>query len=260
MFRNPFEKFNQIISNVWRLMQINMLSALVVVFCLIAINLITKPAYAQSRGSISFCGPNFQGACCSNTDKNGVPHPTQPWIDCKLLFRQSDANVNSSGNANKAAALGGLTSILRSMSENEDRRNQKEIEEYRRDVEALKKQAEETEKTIQAIKRDSDKQALQITEHLKNNSKPIECDCSVTQGACAATINVTSASGISGGYAAEYKITTSQACSRVDYYIDNTPNTSILSNSTVSMESSFGTSPINQSSFKIISCKACKRN
>lgn len=213
-----------------------------------------QPLHAQNKTQISACGPNVQGACCATND------PKQPWVECRLLNKQSGvgSNVAPGIAPNKAAALGGFMDLLRSMGESEERSLQKKREESQRESEELIRQSNER------IKREEqayEQEQLRLAEYLKNNKdKKIECDCSVTQGSCQATINVLTSSGVSGGYAAEYKVTSSQVCSRVDYYIDNTPNTSILKTSTASTESSFGTSPITDKSFQVISCKPCKRN
>ena len=83
------------------------------------------------------------------------------------------------------------------------------------------------------------------------------CDCSRFIGSCQGAISV-SPRGTTGSYGADLGIRSSAPrCSRVDYYVDNTPYFNVLSNTSTTEDSVFGTSPITQGSVSDVQCRVC---
>lgn len=92
-----------------------------------------------------------------------------------------------------------------------------------------------------------------------------ECNCEVKIGQCKATLRVLRIerkklpTGTSNSRA-DYEVRSNNSCSMVDYYIDNTPYTTVFNdNKLISVESTWGTGNIDRSTFKIKSCQLCER-
>lgn len=84
-----------------------------------------------------------------------------------------------------------------------------------------------------------------------------DCDFQKRVGACRATIEIQSISGSKGSYSAEVVVKSSApTCSKVDYFVDNTPYRTILKSTNAEDESLFGTKPISKKSIKVTSCMA----
>jgi hypothetical protein len=84
-----------------------------------------------------------------------------------------------------------------------------------------------------------------------------DCDFSKPAGTCRGKITIDSTSGSKPSYSAEYTITSSAAtCSKVEYYIDNTPHQTVLKGRNSDQDSTFGTSPITKRDFKVKKCTA----
>lgn len=82
-----------------------------------------------------------------------------------------------------------------------------------------------------------------------------ECDFSQQTGVCRATINILSTGGSKPSYSAEIKVSSSApTCSKVEYYLHNTLNTTVLKSSNTEHESLFGTEPIKKKSIKVSKC------
>ncbi|HBT4728817.1 MULTISPECIES: hypothetical protein [Klebsiella pneumoniae complex] len=87
------------------------------------------------------------------------------------------------------------------------------------------------------------------------------CDCTRTVGRCSGSAYLTNSSGSHGNYRGEVKITSSlPSCSKIEYYVNNTPYSTILSNSNTEVENIFGTSPINKNDVIFKSCYVCMGN
>lgn len=88
-------------------------------------------------------------------------------------------------------------------------------------------------------------------------SHAAQCNFSKPIGSCQATITIDSTSGSKGNYSAEATIKSSAAtCSKVEYFIDNTPHQTVLKAGNSDNESLFGTSPITKKTIKIKACTA----
>lgn len=86
------------------------------------------------------------------------------------------------------------------------------------------------------------------------------CDCTKIVGRCSGSANLTKSSGSKGNYSGVLEITSSApSCSRVDYYVDNTPYSSVLNTSNKTTETVFGTSPVTKKSIEFKSCNICFR-
>lgn len=82
-----------------------------------------------------------------------------------------------------------------------------------------------------------------------------ECDFDKPVGSCRATISIDSTSGSIGSYSAETTVKSSaSSCSKVEYFLDNTPQTTVIKNGSSEEESLFGTSPITKKSVQIKRC------
>lgn len=86
------------------------------------------------------------------------------------------------------------------------------------------------------------------------------CDCSKVERSCTAQIAVKNITGTTGGsnFSAEVHLASSEPrCSKISFFIDNTPYLSILNNSNTAIENTFGTSPIDERSVSIDYCRVC---
>lgn len=82
-----------------------------------------------------------------------------------------------------------------------------------------------------------------------------ECDFDKPVGSCRATISIDSTSGSKGSYSAEATVKSSaSSCSKVEYFLDNTPQTTVIKNGSSEDESLFGTKPITKKSLQIKKC------
>lgn len=87
-----------------------------------------------------------------------------------------------------------------------------------------------------------------------------ECDCSVVVGKCSGAVEFIKGYGSNKNYGAEIMVHSSErSCSKVDYYVDNTPYSTILKNKTSEVESLFGTSPIKSKNVTFNACYVCKK-
>ncbi|MFK3779127.1 hypothetical protein [Agrobacterium sp. NPDC089420] len=81
------------------------------------------------------------------------------------------------------------------------------------------------------------------------------CDFQKRAGSCTGTIRLKSTSGSKPSYAARFRVSSSApVCSKVEYYIDNTPHQTILQMTNSADESTFGTKPISRDNFEVKNC------
>ncbi|MCY1398705.1 hypothetical protein D3C76_938340 [compost metagenome] len=91
-------------------------------------------------------------------------------------------------------------------------------------------------------------------------AQPPDCDCSQIIGSCAATYKLLNVYNDPQNInsKAELQITSSvAACSKVEYFINNTPYQTILANTNQAYESVFGTTAITSKTVQIQACKVC---
>lgn len=84
-----------------------------------------------------------------------------------------------------------------------------------------------------------------------------ECDFQKEVGTCSGSIQILSSGGSKPSYSAEIRVTSSApTCSKVEYYLDNTPNVTVLKSSNSEDESLFGTKPISKNNVTVRKCTA----
>lgn len=86
------------------------------------------------------------------------------------------------------------------------------------------------------------------------------CDCSRVESSCTAQVAVKNITGTKGGsnFSAEVHLYSSEPrCSKISFFIDNTPYISILNNSNTAVENTYGTSQIDERSVSIDYCRVC---
>lgn len=81
------------------------------------------------------------------------------------------------------------------------------------------------------------------------------CDFDQPTGACRGSIRIDSVSGSKESYSAEITVSSSAgSCSKVEYYLDSTPQVTIIRNAISESESLFGTKPITKKSIAVKKC------
>lgn len=82
-----------------------------------------------------------------------------------------------------------------------------------------------------------------------------ECDFQKEVGSCSGSIKILSSGGSKPSYSAEIRVASSApTCSKVEYYLDNTPNVTVLKSSNSEDESLFGTKPISRKNLVVKNC------
>lgn len=82
-----------------------------------------------------------------------------------------------------------------------------------------------------------------------------DCDFLKPTGACSATITIDSAGGSHPSFSAEITIRSSaRSCSKVEYFLDQTPHSTILKKSSSEEESLFSTNRIGKKNIKVAKC------
>lgn len=84
-----------------------------------------------------------------------------------------------------------------------------------------------------------------------------ECDFESPVGGCSASLKILSTSGSKPSFSAEILVSSSvKSCSKVEWFLDNTPQTTILKSQNSETESVFGTSAIKKQNISIEKCTA----
>lgn len=85
-----------------------------------------------------------------------------------------------------------------------------------------------------------------------------DCDCTKIVGNCTGSAVLTESSGGNGSYRGEVEISSSTlTCSKVDYFVNNTPYSTILNNKNRDVESIFGTNQIKKGDVQFKACYVC---
>ncbi|MBY4593958.1 hypothetical protein [Ottowia caeni] len=91
-------------------------------------------------------------------------------------------------------------------------------------------------------------------------SAQVSCDCSIVVGSCQASISVIPTASAKGSYGAELKIkSTSPICSKVSYFLDNTPSFTIITKGNIGEDSVFGQKPVTRQTISEVSCQVCQQ-
>ncbi|TBY80637.1 hypothetical protein [Rhizobium leguminosarum] len=97
--------------------------------------------------------------------------------------------------------------------------------------------------------------AAMLAAGLSSESSAAQCDFDKPVGACRAAITVDSTSGSKKSYSAEVTVRSSAGtCSKVEYFLDNTLQTTVIRSGGAEQESLFGTKPITNKSISIQKC------
>ncbi len=84
-----------------------------------------------------------------------------------------------------------------------------------------------------------------------------ECNFDRPTASCKGSVTLLSSGGSKPSFNAEIEISSSAgACSKVEYFVNSTPYTSIIRSSGMEHESLFGTSPIRRNDIKVSKCTA----
>ena len=87
------------------------------------------------------------------------------------------------------------------------------------------------------------------------NQANAECNFDRPAGGCSGTIEILSSGGKKPSFSAEARVTSSAgACSKVEFYVNSTPYTSIIRSDGVENESLSSSSPIKKSDIKVAKC------
>jgi hypothetical protein len=84
-----------------------------------------------------------------------------------------------------------------------------------------------------------------------------QCNFDKKVGSCTGTVKIISTSGSAKSFSAELAIeSTAGSCSKVEYYLHDTPQTAIIRSSGIEHESVFGTKRLKKSDIRVIRCTA----
>lgn len=84
-----------------------------------------------------------------------------------------------------------------------------------------------------------------------------QCNFDKKVGSCTGIVSILSTSGSGRSHNAEIAIQSSTgACSKVEYYLHNTPQTALIRSSGIEHESVFGTKQLKPKDIKVIECTA----
>lgn len=82
-----------------------------------------------------------------------------------------------------------------------------------------------------------------------------DCDFGKPVGSCVGRIDIKRTSGSSGSYSAVLEIRSSAPrCSRVEYFVDNTPHITVFNNGNSDTDNIFGTKPITLRDINVSKC------
>ncbi|WP_104666931.1 hypothetical protein [Ensifer adhaerens] len=97
--------------------------------------------------------------------------------------------------------------------------------------------------------------AISSTAFSAGPSLAAECDFQKPIGSCRGRITLDKIGGSKPSYSAEITVRSSAAsCSKVEYYLDNTPHSTVLKNSSSAHESLFDAKPITRKNIQIERC------
>lgn len=100
----------------------------------------------------------------------------------------------------------------------------------------------------------SSKKGSSVAKKPAQTSSTGDCNCREEAGICTATVVVVKKRTTG----ADFKVTSSAPrCSKVSYYIDNTPMLTVLNNTNSAMEHAAGLTEITNKTFEVESCKVC---
>jgi hypothetical protein len=210
------------------------------------------------------CAPgdvNAEHACGDEHLDPNYKNRKNPYTSGRSGSSSSSSDDYSSGSSSQEGAARALQSIgdyLQQGSDEKEAREQAERDrqsaEYARRDQQYKIDSARNLKSFEA-------EASAFPENdwesrAKGNSSKRGCDCTKAIGLCKANIKILAKlkTGV------DYVVNSSEtSCTKVSYYIDNTPYLTVLNNSNSSIEHSSGMKEITKNSFQIEKCEICAR-
>ena len=209
------------------------------------------------------CDANAEHECGpSHLDPNYKNRPKPSYSERTNPSGYDDSGDYSSGSSTQQGAIRGIESLGDYLQQGSDEKEAREKAERQR-------QDDEYARRDQQYKIDSAKnlknfeaEAAAFPENdwesrAKGNQSKSDCDCTKAVGLCKANIKILAKlkTGV------DYVVNSSEAsCTKVSYYINNTPYLTVLNNSNSSIEHSAGTKEITKKSFQIEKCEICAKN
>lgn len=208
---------------------------------------------------------------CVNLVTRGGKHycdPDSSQIDYKNRKNTSAEQTNTEA---AAGAIQSLGNYLQNKSDQDDgQARQRRLEQERIELESQQRQTTEFQQNYQALDsfeasmegNDWESRAAAVSTGTRSSkgktpaqtSSTGECNCKEVAGICTATVVVVKKRKTG----ADFKVTSSAPrCSRVNYYIDNTPRLTVLNNTNTAMEHAPGLIEITNKSFEVESCQVC---
>lgn len=216
------------------------------------------------------CGPGVViSEACENVDN----HPSTVHPKPSASGRAGSGYGSSSG-AEAAAAASALQSIGNYLQDQSDQKDEQErqqrLEQDRVDAEDQQRQEAQGQQSYRALESfessmtgsDWESRAAAASSGSGSSkgkapaqtSSTGDCNCKETAGICTATVLVVKKSSTG----ADFRVTSSAPrCSRVNYYIDNTPRLTVLNNTNTAMEHAAGLTQITNKTFEVESCHVC---
>jgi hypothetical protein len=208
------------------------------------------------------CDANAEHECGpSHYDPNFKNRP-KPTYNERSNPSGYDSDDYSSGSSTQQGAVRAIESLGDYLQQGSDEKEAREkAERERQDAEYARRDQQykiDSARNLQSF----EAEAAAFPENdwesrAKGTSSKAGCDCSKTLGRCKASIKILAKlkTGV------DYVVNSSEtSCTKVSYYIDNTPYLTVLNNTNSSIEHSSGTKEITKNSFQIEKCEICAKN
>ncbi|PTQ67504.1 hypothetical protein [Pseudomonas sp. GV071] len=216
------------------------------------------------QGQCLDCSKPFsQAVCAGNGDAAANSATTAPSTDEKI--QQATQIINAVDAFSTYMDKHGSDADNSSPAAPEKSDLQRQLEESDR-IDAQRRKAE-LEGAAAATADMADMQDSDWRSRVQDDSKPakagdakktaaVDCNCHKRVGSCTATIALLKQqkTGV------DYRVSsTEQQCSKVSYYIDNTPYITVLNNRNSTTEHSAGLTNVSAKSFEVERCDVCER-
>jgi hypothetical protein len=208
------------------------------------------------------CDANAEHECGpSHLDPNYKNRP-KPSYNERSNPSGYDSDDYSSGSSSQQGAIRAIESLGDYLQQGSDEKEAREkAERDRQDAEYARRDQQYKIDSARNLK-SFEAEAAAFPENdwesrAKGNSSKPGCDCTKAVGLCKANIKILAKlkTGV------DYVVNSSEtSCTKVSYYIDNTPYLTVLNNTNSSIEHSSGTKEITKNSFQIEKCEICARN
>lgn len=208
---------------------------------------------------------------CTNPVTRGGKHYCDPDPNQTDYKNRKNSGTNQTGTEAATDAIQSLGNYLQDRSDRDDEQaRQQKLEQERVESESQQRQATQFQQNYQALdsfesSMEGDSWESRAAAASQSNgsakgkipaqtSSTGECNCREVAGICTATVVVVKKNKTG----ADFKVTSSvPRCSRVNYYIDNTPRLTVLNNTNTAMEHAAGLTEITNKTFQVESCQVC---